>query len=192
MTLFLIGLFGFLAIHMTQVVAPGVRNGFIQKVGKLPWMALYGLISLGFFVLLSMGYSDAQLATQTFGEPPVGLKHLNTLFAPIALILFFAGSLPRGYIQKTLKHPQLVGVKLWAVGHLLANWDSTSFILFGSLLAWAVIVRISIKRREPVANPPAPSALWDGISVILGGAATAFFILHAHVAWFGKPPIPIG
>lgn len=192
MTLFLIGLFGFLAIHMTQVIAPGLRDGLIQKIGKLPWMGLYSLISLGFFVLMTMGYTDAQLSTVTLGEPHVALKHLNTLFAPIALILFFAGSLPRGYIQKTLKHPQLVGVKLWAVGHLLANWDSTSFILFGSLLAWAVIVRISIKRRVPVGEPPAPSALWDGISVLLGGAATAFFILYAHVAWFGRPPIPLG
>ena len=37
--------------------------------------------------------------------------------------------------------------KLWAFAHLLANGDLGSIVLFGSILAWAVVDRISLKRR---------------------------------------------
>ena len=47
----------------------------------------------------------------------------------------------RGRIQQTLKHPMLVGVKLWAFAHLISNGDLGSIVLFGSVLAWAVFDR---------------------------------------------------
>ena len=56
----------------------------------------------------------------------------------------------------------LAGVKLWATAHLLANGDLGSIILFGSILAWAVIDRISLKPRADPGAPPIP----------VGGSAT--------------------
>lgn len=191
MILFLIGLFGFLGIHLTQALAPGFRGSMIGKLGPMGWKGIYALVSLGFFILLVLTYKDAQSATIIFAEPPAFLKHINALFSPIALILVVAGSLPRGFIAKALKHPQLVGVKLWALGHLLCNWDLTSFILFGSFLAWAVLVRISIKKR-PVTTPKAPSALWDGVAVLAGVALTAWLMMGGHVAMTGYSPVPMG
>jgi uncharacterized membrane protein len=47
----------------------------------------------------------------------------------------------------------LVGTKLWAVGHLLANGDLGSIILFGSFLAWAGYDRATFKVRT---DPGAP------------------------------------
>ncbi len=191
MILFLVGLYGFLLVHLIHALAPGVRAGMIAKLGDGPWKGIYSLVSLVFFILMVMNYSAAQASTIVFAEPPAPLKHLNSLFSPIALILVVAGSLPRGFIQKTLKHPQLVGVKLWSLGHLLANWDLTSFILFGSFLAWAVIVRISVKRR-PLAEPKTPSALWDGVAVLVGVAITGWIFMGGHVWMVGYPPVPVG
>ena len=162
----------------------------IAKLGsRFRWMGVYSLPTILFFVLMILGYRDAQAATIVFAEPPVGLKHMNMLFSPIAMVLIVAGSLPRGFIQKFLKHPQLTGVKLWATGHLLANWDLTSIILFGSFLAWAVLVRISIKKRAPEA-PKAPSMLWDGIAILAGVAITGWIMMGGHVMMTGYPPIP--
>ena len=42
----------------------------------------------------------------------------------------------------------LVGVKTWAVAHLISNGDLGSIMLFGSFLAWAVYDRITLKRRS--------------------------------------------
>ena len=64
----------------------------------------------------------------------------------LAFICVVAAYIP-GNIKRVLKHPMLVGVKLWALAHLLANGDLGSIILFGSLLAWAVYDRISLKHR---------------------------------------------
>ena len=69
------------------------------------------------------------------------------------------------------------------------NWDLTSFIFFGAFLAWAVMVRISIKKR-PTTEPKAPSALWDGIAVIGGVAITGWMMMGGHAALFNVSPIP--
>lgn len=189
MIFFLIGLVGFLAVHLIQAVLPGFRNQMIAKVGGGGWKGLYSIAAVVFFIIMLVNYPAAQAATIVFAEPPSFLKHLNSLFSPIALILVVAGSLPRGFITRTLKHPQLIGVKLWSAAHLLANWDLTSVLLFGSFLAWAVIVRISIKKR-PVIEPKAPSALWDGIAVIAGTAITGWIFMGGHVMMTGYPPVP--
>ena len=63
-----------------------------------------------------------------------------------ASIAVVAAYIP-GNIKRVLKHPMLVGVKTWAVAHLCANGDLGGIILFGSVLAWAVYDRISLKHR---------------------------------------------
>jgi hypothetical protein len=50
----------------------------------------------------------------------------------------------------------LVGVKTWAVAHLISNGDLGSIVLFGSVLAWAVYDRITLKRRTDPGAPPFP------------------------------------
>jgi hypothetical protein len=64
----------------------------------------------------------------------------------------------------------LVGVKTWAVAHLLANGDLGGIILFGSVLAWAVYDRITLKRRTDPGGPPIPIGGWknDVAAVIVG------------------------
>jgi uncharacterized membrane protein len=76
----------------------------------------------------------------------------------------------RGDIQRVLKHPMLVGVKLWALAHLIANGDLGGIILFGSILAWAVFDRITLKRRTDAGAPAIPRGgrRNDIIAVVVG------------------------
>jgi uncharacterized membrane protein len=76
----------------------------------------------------------------------------------------------RGQIWRTLKHPMLVGVKTWAVAHLISNGDLGSIVLFGSVLAWAVYDRITLKRRTDPGAPPFPvgGRRNDIIAIVLG------------------------
>ena len=73
--------------------------------------------------------------------------------------IFVVAAYIRGDIWRTLKHPLLVGVKTWAVAHLISNGDLGSIVLFGSFLAWAVYDRITLKRRS---DPGAPAIPADG------------------------------
>jgi uncharacterized membrane protein len=81
-------------------------------------------------------------------------------------------------------------VKAWALAHLLANGTLADVVLFGSLLAWAVIDRISLKRRpgdQARLGRPAP---WnDGLAVIAGLALYAAFLLGLHGWLFGVSPL---
>ena len=97
-----------------------------------------------------------------------------------------------GRIKATLKHPMLAGVKIWALAHLLANGDLGSILLFGSILAWAVLARISLKRRPfevvrdhggPVAGP----AGWrnDALAVAIGTALWFVFARWLHPMLIG-------
>ena len=61
-----------------------------------------------------------------------------------------------GRIKTALKHPMLVGTKLWALAHLISNGDLGSIILFGAILGWAVFDRITLKRRTDPGGPPIP------------------------------------
>jgi uncharacterized membrane protein len=104
----------------------------------------------------------------------------------IAFILLPAGSLPAGHIKRWVKHPMLTGTILWATGHLLANGDLASVLLFGSFLAYGVINRIAvIPRGDPAPAVIAPRS--DVMSVAIGLVAFAIFAaLHGWL--FGAQP----
>jgi uncharacterized membrane protein len=84
----------------------------------------------------------------------------------------------------------LVAVKLWAVAHLLVNGMLQDLLLFGAFLAWAVVDRISMKRRSqrPIPTLPASKAN-DAIAVVGGLALYVVFVLWAHQWLFGVAPV---
>jgi uncharacterized membrane protein len=104
--------------------------------------------------------------------------------------LLFAAYLP-GRIKTATKHPMLAAVKIWATAHLLVNGTLGDVLLFGSFLAWAVVVRISLKRRvvEPVPSAP-PSRYNDLIAVLLGLLVYALFIYRLHALLIGVSLLP--
>ena len=117
------------------------------------------------------------------------------LDTPVAVVLVWPAFICviaayiRGDIARVLKHPMLVGVKLWAVAHLIANGDLGSIILFGSVLAWAVYDRISLKHRSDPGAPPIPygGRQNDIIAVVVGTIIYLAFGLVFHPLWIGVP-----
>jgi uncharacterized membrane protein len=100
-----------------------------------------------------------------------------------------ASGLP-GRIKTAAKHPLLVAVKFWALAHLLANGHLADLLLFGGFLAWAVVDRISLKRRPPqVLRTAPPGKFNDVVAVVAGLALYVFFVLWAHLRLFGVSPL---
>ena len=151
----ILGLVLFFGAHMFTTRREA-RARVIASMGEGPYKIAYALVSLAGLVLIVWGFAhyraDEWIQVWT---PPRALKHLNILLMLPAVILVVAAYI-RGRIYATLKHPMLAGVKLWALGHLLANGDLGGIILFGSFLAWAVFDRISLKRRTDPGSPPIP------------------------------------
>jgi uncharacterized membrane protein len=93
-----------------------------------------------------------------------------------------------------LKHPMLVGVKLWAVAHLISNGDLGSMIIFIAVLAWAVYDRITLKRRSDPGGPPIPiGGRRNDIAAVIVGTILYFALaLVFHPLVIGKPVLLFG
>ena len=81
----------------------------------------------------------------------------------------------------------LAGVKLWALGHLLANGDLASMILFGSFLAYGVVDMISSNKRAPTAALVASKPIYLDIAVVVVGVVAYGGVAMHHMQLFGVP-----
>lgn len=191
MSLLITGLILFLGVHSVAIFAPGLRAAAIERIGLPAWKGLYSLVAIAGFVLICIGYGQARIEAPIWlWQPPKGLRHLALLLMLPVFPLLLAAYLP-GRIQRTAKHPMLAATKLWALAHLLANGGLHDVLLFGGFLAWAVLDRVSLKRRANVVPPPgAPAGRWnDAIAVVGGLTLYLAFVGGLHRALIGVSPI---
>jgi len=155
LAILILGLAVFIGAHVF-VTYRDHRAGLIARLGEGPYKGLFSLVSIIGVVLVGWGFSLYR-ATGWIDVwyPPTAMRHVTALLMWPAIIAVTAAYFP-GDIKRVLKHPMLAGVKLWAFAHLLVNGDLGSIILFGSILAWAVYDRISLKHRTDPGGPPIP------------------------------------
>ncbi len=189
MLVLVVGLVVFLGIHSVRIAAPGWRAERIATMGENRWRLIYAVVSAIGLLLIVWGYSLAWPSSPVLWDSPVWTKHVAAALMPFALIALVASQIPGGRIKKMLKHPMLVSIKIWAVAHLLANGDLASILLFGSFLAWAVVDRISVKRRGDAGPAVAGPVKWDVIAVVGGIVVYLVFIGGLHLWLFGADPL---
>jgi uncharacterized membrane protein len=166
MKLMLLGLLIFLGTHLFTTMRVA-RAGMIAKIGEGPYKILYSVLSAIGLVMAAYGFGAWRAeGSMQLWFPPVWTKHLA-----IPLVLFacicITSAYPPTHLRIWLKHPMLVGVKTWALAHLMANGDLAGIVLFGSVLLWAVTSRISQKWRPPFSYPE-PRLLADFIATAMG------------------------
>ncbi len=189
MDILIIGLVLFLGVHSVSIVNASWRDRMVAQLGEWRWKGLYALPSIAGFVLIVWGYGLARQDPVVLYLPPVWLRHVSLLLMIFVFPLLFAAYLP-GRIQAATKHPMLAATKIWAFAHLLANGALADVFLFGTFLLWAVVDRVSLKRREqrPVVQAP-PSVLNDFVAVGGGLALYALFVFWLHLRLFGVSPV---
>lgn len=156
----------FVLLHL-MVSGTALRGALVGAIKEGPYMGLFSLASLGGIVWLSMAYGQAKGTGPVLWDLGAGARHGGLLIMLLSLLLLVPGLLTpnptsakqegaldrpdavKGMLRVT-RHPFLWGVAVWAVGHLLANGDLPSVILFGALLALALLGGPSIdaKRRK--------------------------------------------
>jgi uncharacterized membrane protein len=184
------GLVLFLGAHLA-IIFRGFRTKIIAKIGDKGWRVGISLCTLIGLVLIAYGFSQYRAGGYVrLYEPPLFLRHLALILNLPVFVLLASAYLP-GYIKATIKHPMLAAVKLWALAHLCANGDLGSVILFGSILAWAVIARIAVKKRE-MAEPPPPRSgplRNDLIAILIGLTAYILVLDWLHAILIGVQPL---
>jgi uncharacterized membrane protein len=189
----LLGLVLFLGVHSVSIATPEWRSAAIARLGEGPWKGLYSVAAGIGLALLIVGYGMARHEPVVLYTPPAGMRHLALLLMLPVFPLLFAAYLP-GRLSRLAKHPMLLATKLWATAHLLANGTVADVLLFGGFLAWAVVDRISVKRRPPDQAHAVPGAaarpVNDWIAIAGGLAVYALTVLWAHRLLFGASPLP--
>jgi uncharacterized membrane protein len=188
LTMFL-GLVLFLGTHSIGIVAPTWRDQVKSVWGPGRWRALYSISSAIGLVLLLYGFSRARQQPIVWYSPDFALRSVARVLMVPVLPLVLAAYLP-GKIQRTVKHPLLAAVKLWALAHLLANGTAADAVLFGSFLIWAIADRIVLKRHPKPMAATLPASRWnDFIAVALGLALYIWMLEWLHLHLIGVSPL---
>lgn len=205
MMLLITGLIVFIGAHAIRIVSEDLRSGLVVRLGPLAYKGLISVLSLLGLVLIAKGYAAARANPIELWTAWSGARHVVATLSLVAFVLFVAAYVPKNTLRARLKHPMVIGVKVWALGHLLANHTLADLLLFGSLLAWAVLSFRAARRRDAAAAQaagatevaaqsasatagPSTSRIADAAVIVLGLAAYWVFAFHLHASLIGVRP----
>ena len=181
MLILILGVALWWAPHLFKRVAPDARANMGDRGKGL----VAGTLILS-VILMIWGYRVAPADSIWWGPSPM-MKGINNLLVLIAFYLFAAAGMKTGLASR-LRHPQLTGFALWAFAHLLVNGDLPSLVLFGGLMAWAIVEMIVINRAEPGWTPPAHAVPIRKEGMAALGAVVVFGLIGLIHAWLGYNP----
>lgn len=190
MTLLILGLILFLGTHSARVFGEGPRTALRSRLGELGYKGAYSVASLAGLVLIVVGYGATRESPQIVWIAPIWTRHVAALLTLLAFVLLAAAYVPGNAIKARLHHPMVLGVKVWALSHLLANGMLADILLFGGFLLWAVLSFRAARGRDRAAGTvypvgrAGPTLVAVGVGVV-AWAVTAFW---AHGVLFGVKP----
>ncbi len=189
MTVFIIGLALFFIPHFYSALRSREDGKDIRmRLGYTKYMGLYSLISLAGLALIIFGYSQIPDGDSLISGPHV-LHHYSWVFMIPALILVVAANFPAGHIKRTVQHPMMIGVLIWALFHLATGGDMKRVVLFGAFAVYAVVsLACAFKRGTNLKDTPA-KPLGDVLSITVGLGLSAVLIHGGHVLLFGTPAV---
>jgi hypothetical protein len=185
-----LGLVIFLGAHSVRIVAEDWRTRTIARVGPSTWKMAYTVVSLLGFALIVWGFGQARMQPVQVWSPPAGMRHAASLLTLPAFVLLAAASVPGIGIKARVHHPMVLGVKVWALAHLLANGLLAQMLLFAAFLAWAVLDFSAARRRDRAAGTvvPAGRGVATLVTVVAGVVAWLVFAMWLHGWWIGVRP----
>ena len=191
----IIGLLVFFGVH-TLPMQSELRNGLQERFGANAYKMGFSVLSLIGFALIVLGYGKLQVLAgknPIIWEPPYWTSHVTVFLMIPAMVLLIAAYVPSN-IKRLAQHPMLAAVKIWAFAHLLSNGDLASIVLFGSFLAYAVVARISAKRRglKPDVVAGGRALTGDFIAIGSGVVLWAVFLMYLHSRLIGVAPMASG
>jgi uncharacterized membrane protein len=180
MTLLIIGLLLWSGIHFVPSLGIGVRAGLVAKLGLPAYKGLFALLIVASIVVMVFGWRSIEPA-MVYSPPPWGL-HVTHVLVLLTFILFVAAKRNTN-IKRVLRHPQLTGVVLWSAGHLFANGEDRSLVLFIGIGIWAMVEMALINRRVGAWVRPGPVPMVRDVVTLAGGVVlfAVLLVLHRYI-----------
>ncbi len=181
MTLLLLGIALWALVHFVPSLAPRIKVAWTEALGAGGYRASFSIIVVAALGLMVLGWRST--TPEFLYALPLGIRPVALLFLVTAFVLFGAAKHPTR-IKQFIRHPQLTGLVVWAIAHLLLNGDSRSVVLFGGLGIWAILEILFINRREGAwVKPEVPS--WGVELRGLAISAVIFLVvvfIHPYIA----------
>lgn len=171
--------------HLMPAAFSGLRKGLISRLGENGYKGVFTLLMVLAIYLVISGWKAT--VPETVYVPPLWGRHVTALLMLAGFVLFFA-PYPPNNIRRALRHPQLTGVACWGIGHLLANGEGRSIVLFGGLALWAIIEMVVINRRDGAWTPPAAVPRKNDILLVAATLVAYVVVAAAHQWLFGFSP----
>jgi len=184
MWLLALGVLAFSAVHLVPAV-PTLKARLAARVGPA-YGPSFGLLSLVTLLLIIFGWRMS--AFVPVYEPPAGGRYLTfglVLLGFMGLGIFIF----RGRLRQWIRFPLALGTIAWAAGHLFANGDLASLILFGGLMAYAVahlLLGLAAGVRPTLDVRPGHDLL-----SILAGLALFGVMTQLHQSLIGVPVVTL-
>jgi uncharacterized membrane protein len=187
MWILVLGLVLFFGMHSARMALPSLREAQLSANEKR-WKGLYAGVSFAGLLLIILAWWVGQGDNVALYTPPDWGRHVTMLLVWVAFILLASANMPAGRIKQWVKHPMVVGVALWGLGHLLANGDLFGTLTFGAFFLYGVINRIAvIGRGDPAPVVVRPRS--DLIAIVAGTVLYAIFVFALHQWLFGVSPL---
>jgi uncharacterized membrane protein len=185
MILLVLGVLLFALVHFIPSLTPAIKTRLLSKLGEGGYKGIFSLLLLGSFALMILGWRSA--APLSVYLPPAELHKFALVLLAFAFLVMGA-STRNSRLRLVIRHPQLTGVALWGVSHLLLNGDNRAIALFGGLTAWAVIEIFAISRREGVWAKDKPPSWKAELTNVLIAAVIVSVIVYIH-PWISGVPV---
>ncbi|KAA3622487.1 MAG: hypothetical protein DWQ08_12760 [Proteobacteria bacterium] len=184
MTLMIAGLLLFFAIHLVPW-SIALRESLVSRMGLNGYKGVFSLIALVGVVLIVIGKGRAGFVP--VWQPPPEFGHVTRLLVLIGFVLLPAAHMKTN-IKRFTRHPMLWGVVLWGVGHLLANGDKASMVLFGSFVVYSLAAMVSANARG-AQKSTVRYGIGKDLVVVAAGVVTYAALMLLHGTLFGYPLI---
>ncbi|MDP6436924.1 MAG: NnrU family protein [Gammaproteobacteria bacterium] len=177
MWLLVLGWVLFLSAHLSPGVL-GLREQLIAKLGEGRFRGIYIATSVTGMMCIIAGKIIAPVVTVWY--PPAWGARAAGMLVLLGCVLFMGLFLPTN-LRRLTRHPMLWGMSCWGIGHLLANGDLGSMLLFGGFTGYALISIWSLTRRGETGDADKYPLRQDLVVAIAGTAAYGVLLwLHPY------------
>lgn len=175
------GVLLFSVLHLLPAL-PRAKAAVIARTGARLYGPFFGALSIVALILIWQGWRGAGF-TAVY-EPPEWGRFANIGLSFLAFLLIGV-FLFRGQLRQRLRFPMGIAVLLWGTGHLLANGDLRSLILFGGLMAYG-LVHMAVGLATGT-RPTADVRAGHDLISLLAGAALYVAMTQLHPVVIGVP-----
>lgn len=179
-------------VHFIPAIFANLKTRMLERFGEYPYKGVFTLLMVVAIYLIISGWksltpAEGEVLELVFTPPDWGV-HVAGVLTLIGFILFLA-PYPPNNIKRLMRHPQLIGVVCWGVGHLAAIGSERGIVLFAGLSIWAILEILLINKRDGEWVRPDSVPLKRDLAMVAFSVLVFMVFLYSHHLLFGGSPL---